>query len=173
MNGDDLEYFPDRRRTRSPDPRVKHGRGLEGDSFKCLHCGYFVPAMAFFSGVGNRNHCPICLWSRHLDEFTAGDRLAFCRGSMQPVGLTTKRTAKKYASCSGGELMLIHRCVDCGRLSINRIAADDDAESLLAVLRESPRLLTGLHARLAAEGIMPLTLAEQHLVTGQLFGLTV
>lgn len=129
--------------------------------------------MPFFSGVGNRNHCPICLWSRHLDQFTAGDRLAFCRAGMQPVGLTTKRTAKKYAAHSGGELMLIHCCVNCGRLSINRIAADDDAESLLAVLRESPRLLTGLQPRLAAEGITPLTLAQEKLVTGQLFGLPV
>ena len=33
--------------------------------------------------------------------------------------------------------MLIHECVECQSLSINRIAADDDSESILTVFQDS------------------------------------
>jgi hypothetical protein len=87
------------------------------------------------SGVGNRNHCPYCLWSKHLDLHRAGDRLCACKGAMQPLALTVKRTQKRYAR--NGELMLVHHCTECGQLSINRIAADDDSETLLRIFRNS------------------------------------
>ena len=37
----------------------------------CLHCGTYISAEAVLSGVRNRNHCPHCLSSRHLDLFEA------------------------------------------------------------------------------------------------------
>jgi hypothetical protein len=42
--------------------------------FTCKHCGAFVSALSVASGVINRNHCPFCLYSRHVDLFKAGDR---------------------------------------------------------------------------------------------------
>ena len=119
--------------------------------FVCLHCGAFVSANAALSGVRNRNHCPYCLSSRHLDQFEAGDRLSACKACMKPIGLTLKRIAKKYAN--QGELMLVHQCEDCGKVSINRIAADDDSEKLLAVLEPSTRLDPGTRDRLVHEGV--------------------
>jgi hypothetical protein len=60
---------------------------------------------------------------------------------MRPVGLARKKVFKKYGE-DIGELMLVHRCTDCERLSANRLAADDDVDALLAVyeasLREAP-----------------------------------
>ena len=106
------------------------------EDFRCAHCGHIVSSAHWLSGVNNRNHCPYCLWSRHLDLYAAGDRLSACKAPMQPVGLTSKRSRNKY-SRGRGELMLVHLCTDCGDISINRIAADDDAGTLLEVFNAS------------------------------------
>jgi hypothetical protein len=78
--------------------------------FICKHCGYFVSSDATLAGVGNRNHCPYCLWSRHLDLYHAGDRLCACKAPMRPLGLVEKRTGKKYGN--PGELLLAHICTE-------------------------------------------------------------
>jgi hypothetical protein len=105
--------------------------------FTCKHCGWHITTQSMVSGVKHRNHCPICLYSRHMDLFQAGDRLCACKGMMAPVGLTLKRSTDKYHGNHAGELMLVHRCLDCGALSINRIAADDDPETLLMIFEHS------------------------------------
>ena len=107
--------------------------------FDVFIAGSIVSTARLLSGVGNRNHCPYCLHSRHLDWQRAGDRLAACKGSMQPVGLTFKQIRKKYGAAHG-ELMLVHRCTECGKLSINRIAADDDSETMLVIYQHSLHL---------------------------------
>jgi hypothetical protein len=134
--------------------------------FKCGYCGNFVSAAHVLSGVNNRNHCPYCLWSRHLDLFAAGDRLSACKGQMKPIGLTMKRSKNKYQIKSRGELMLIHECVDCRSLSINRIAADDDSDSVIEVFQDS--LTLNCQIKCKAQGIMLLT--ELDAVSEQLFG---
>jgi hypothetical protein len=101
--------------------------------FTCKNCGRYISARTAVSGVVNRNHCPYCLHSRHVDLFKAGDRLCACKSLMAPIGLTLKKSRDKYAHKQGGELMLIHRCTACGVLSINRIAADDDPVNLESV----------------------------------------
>jgi RNHCP domain-containing protein len=75
----------------------------------------FVGALP--SGGRHRNHCPFCLYSRHVDGRRPGDRGSGCGGSMPPVGAFTRRN---------GEHAVVHRCVDCGFERYNRIAADDD-----------------------------------------------
>jgi hypothetical protein len=108
--------------------------------FVCVNCRNFVSSEAMLSGVQHRNHCPHCLSSRHLDLFKAGDRLSACKASMRPVALTLKKTAKRYAAENKGEIMLVHQCEGCGRISINRIAADDSAEVLMEVFDRSSRM---------------------------------
>ena len=136
--------------------------------FKCSHCHGAVSSAHFLSGVNNRNHCPYCLWSCHLDLYAAGDRLSACKGQMRPVGLTLKMSRNKYRSGEGGELMLIHQCLDCGSLSINRIAADDDAATLLDVFRSS--IKSEIHLLCEANGIMPLGLTDSYILQKQLYG---
>ena len=68
---------------------MRHARDINRD-FRCVYCGNFVSAAALFAGVKNRNHCPYCLWSRHLDLFEAGDRLSACKAPMRPIGVTVK-----------------------------------------------------------------------------------
>lgn len=138
--------------------------------FTCMHCCNFVSADAALSGVHNRNHCPYCLSSRHLDLFKAGDRLSACKGAMLPVALTWKRSLKKYARPGNGELMLVHRCRDCGRLSINRIAADDDNALILSLLHAAANLDRQTFDACTSAGIQILGRADTSLVTRCLFG---
>lgn len=51
-------------------------------SFRCGHCRADVPTRAV--GTEHRNHCPSCLWSRHVDH-TPGDRASTCGSLMQPI----------------------------------------------------------------------------------------
>ena len=136
--------------------------------FQCGHCGNYVSSTHMLSGVNNRNHCPYCLWSRHLDLFAAGDRLSACKGQMKPIGLTMKKSRNKYQIKSRGELMLIHQCVDCGGLSINRIAADDDPDSIMGAFFHAQTLGSSFHGKCSERGIVVLTDAE--IVSEQLYG---
>ena len=83
--------------------------------FRCQHCGAYVSASRVLSGVSNRNHCPYCLWSRHLDLFEAGDRLAACKAPMRPVGLHAEPCEPV---CVNGGLtcyIAVHRLLPGGR----------------------------------------------------------
>ena len=138
--------------------------------FRCAHCHNFVSTHPLVSGVNNRNHCPYCLWSRHLDLFRAGDRLCACKGLMQPVGLTLKSSRKKYAPREQGELMLVHACTECGNVSINRIAADDDSQKLLDVFEDSGFLTDENESGLQEDGIQVLKAGDFHLVYTRILG---
>ncbi len=137
--------------------------------FRCAHCGGLVSSAHFVSGVHNRNHCPYCLWSRHLDLYSAGDRLSACKAPMQPVALTLKRRRDKYG-LGRGELMLVHQCGGCGSLSINRIAADDDARTLLGIFSASAALPARTRDLVQAGGIELLGPGDLPLVQLRLFG---
>lgn len=134
--------------------------------FTCKQCGAFVSAHKAASGVVNRNHCPYCLHSRHMDLFKAGDRLCACKGLMVPVGLTLKNSRVKYSRHHQGELMLVHRCEACGVISINRIAADDDPHILLSLLPSAQ----ALRQACLAQGIVLLTNADRPRLQVMLFG---
>lgn len=88
------------------------------EDFTCEHCGAAV------SGDGYTNHCPRCLWSKHVDV-NPGDRAADCGGLMPPVGALRK----------DGEIVLVHRCQRCGHVRRNRAAPEDDFDLLLDALR--------------------------------------
>jgi RNHCP domain len=89
-------------------------------SFRCGHCHLDVPTGA--PGTAHRNHCPNCLWSRHLDDDTPGDRDARCGALMEPIAITVR---------GDGEWVLIHRCGGCDELHLNRSAGDDNPLILL------------------------------------------
>jgi DNA-directed RNA polymerase subunit RPC12/RpoP len=89
-------------------------------SFQCAQCGAEVSLDA--PGTSHRNHCPRCLWSRHLDRNTPGDRKAGCTAGMEPIAVTVR---------GKGHWVLIHRCLSCGRLRLNRTAGDDNPLLLL------------------------------------------
>ena len=94
-------------------------------TFKCANCGAEVSTEP--AGTRHRNHCPYCLYSKHLDE-RPGDRAAACGGLMEPIAVWVR---------AGGEWAVIHRCKSCGVLRSNRIASDDN-EMLLLQLAVKP-----------------------------------
>ena len=94
------------------------GRGV---SFRCHHCHADVPMDA--PGTQHRNHCPFCLWSRHVDD-QPGDRASDCLASMEPIAIAVRKD---------GEWLLIHRCNGCGELSSNRVAGDDNPLLLVRI----------------------------------------
>lgn len=138
--------------------------------FTCIQCGFPATADRELSGVNNRNHCPRCLWSRHVDELKAGDRKSACRSRMQPIGLTIKQTQKRYGQASQGELMLIHHCTGCGKFSINRIAADDDAALIYDLFLNHSEFPADLQEMFEVQNIRPLGRADLTTVYSQLFG---
>ena len=138
--------------------------------FTCIQCGFPVSSDRELSGVNNRNHCPRCLYSRHVDEKKAGDRKADCMSRMEPVGLTIKHTHKRYGPPEQGELMIIHVCKGCGKVSINRIAADDDAAFIYDLFKNSADAPADWKADLLAQGIRPLGLDDLTAVYSRLFG---
>ena len=98
--------------------RESGGRGETCTEFTCTHCGRQIPVEA--SGTRNRNHCPHCLWSLHVDV-RPGDRAHLCRSPMAPIALWV---------LSDGEQRIIHRCTRCCTLKANRVAGDDCEETL-------------------------------------------
>lgn len=96
------------------------------EDFMCLNCARRV------RGRGYTNHCPHCLWSRHVDVFP-GDRAAACGGPMRPTGALHEQ----------GRTVLVQRCDTCGHTRRNRTAPDDDRDAVLALfgraVEEAPR----------------------------------
>ncbi|MBP7227669.1 MAG: RNHCP domain-containing protein [Longilinea sp.] len=157
-------------------PHAKHigaaATFLYAGDFQCAACRAWVSANPLLSGVQNRNHCPFCLSSRHVDLHHAGDRLCACKAIMQPIGLTTKKKHDKYAPEGNGELMLIHQCRACGSFSLNRIAADDDPQALYQVFLQSANLPADVQWQLAHQHIQLLRMEDKARLRARLFGMT-
>ncbi len=150
---------------------MKQGKKVTTD-FVCTYCKQPFHIDKYMD-IHNRNHCPSCLWSKHLDDKNAGDRKSKCKGAMVPIGLTFKKEPpNKYGPSKPGELMIIHECKQCGQLRINRIAADDSTEAILAVFEQSQKLDKETRQRLAAESIHLLTKSDEQEIKTQLFGKT-
>jgi Zn finger protein HypA/HybF involved in hydrogenase expression len=81
------------------------------EDFICSHCGAEV------IGNGYTNHCPKCLWSRHVDV-NPGDRAEECGGMMEPI-----RTEYEH-----GKFILIHKCEKCGKERRVKMNDSDDME---------------------------------------------
>ncbi len=95
-------------------------RRRDDGSFRCGQCRLDVSTRA--PGTAHRNHCPNCLWSRHLDDDHPGDRDADCGSLMEPIAITVR---------GDGEWVLVHRCGGCDEIHLNRTAADDNPLILL------------------------------------------
>lgn len=93
--------------------------------FTCAFCGKKVDLSA--PGTKNRNHCPFCLHSLHVD-IASGDRKSACNGIMSPIGKFFK---------DDGEEMIVHKCNKCGFVRWNRVAGDDSL-GLVSNLPEVP-----------------------------------
>jgi len=85
------------------------------EDFVCQKCGEKV------EGDGYTDHCPKCLWGKHVDGKIPGDRASECRGLMEPLGTEYVR----------GEFRINYRCEKCGHEFRVWADEDDDREILL------------------------------------------
>lgn len=86
------------------------------EDFTCEHCGEHVV------GSGYTNHCPRCLWSKHVDV-SPGDRVADCGGMMKPAGIEG----------ASPDYRIVHRCERCGYTRPNAVNKNDDMQAVLAI----------------------------------------
>lgn len=98
-------------------PDLKFKKNIE--NFVCENCDSAV------DGDGYTNHCPHCLWSKHVDNFP-GDRAANCGGLMEPVD-----TEEVH-----GEWRVIQKCRKCGMIRKNKISVLDDFDRVVKISKE-------------------------------------
>ena len=84
------------------------------EDFTCVHCGARV------KGNGYTNHCPKCLWSKHVD-INPGDRAEPCGGMMKPVAVDMEHS----------EYIIIHKCQNCGTIKRCKMTTDDNTDALI------------------------------------------
>ena len=106
-------------------------RRVRNEWFVCQHCEANVRPLGRGS---SRNHCPQCLWSKHVD-IVPGDRAAGCGGMMEPVAV--------HQDARRG-WMIVHVCTRCGTIRRNKAALDDSAqadsfEALVKIAERSAR----------------------------------
>lgn len=86
------------------------------EDFVCENCGRCV------KGNGYTNHCPRCLWSKHVD-INPGDRLSECKAMMEPIQFEILK----------GAYVITHQCTRCDHSRKNKMANDDSLEAMLAL----------------------------------------
>ncbi len=74
-------------------------------------------------GTCYTNHCPICLWSKHVD-ISPGDRANTCGGLMKPVD----------AYFESQEWFLIQKCQKCGEEKKIKVAKEDNFDIIESIL---------------------------------------
>lgn len=92
----------------------------EQQPFVCANCGKTVMPLK----MGVRNHCPHCLYSLHLDIFP-NDNANSCHGLMQAVATLQNED---------NEMLLLHKCLNCGKTSRSLVMLDDNYEEILKIL---------------------------------------
>lgn len=88
------------------------------EDFVCEVCGTKV------KGTGYTDHCPSCLFSKHVDVFP-GDRKIKCGGLMEPIGATKRK----------GKWQILYCCQKCGHKRFNKIAPEDNKEKIAKLSR--------------------------------------
>jgi len=86
------------------------------EDFVCENCGIKV------TGTGYTNHCPKCLFSKHVDV-NPGDREETCGGLMPAIDFEVVK----------GKYVLIHKCEKCGEVRKNKFSENDDINTLLSL----------------------------------------
>jgi hypothetical protein len=86
------------------------------EDFVCEVCHVHV------EGTGYTNHCPNCLWSKHVDK-NPGDRLEQCGGIMKPISVERK----------SGKWMVTQKCGTCGFERKNSVEEEDNFEKIIEI----------------------------------------
>ncbi|MBI2465259.1 RNHCP domain-containing protein [Candidatus Shapirobacteria bacterium] len=102
------------------DQNLKKNFIRKKEDFVCEHCGELVV------GDGYTDHCPKCLWAKHVDRLIPGDRESDCKGMMEPIGTKFKIQNSKFK--------INYRCNRCGHEFGVREGKGDDREKLMGLM---------------------------------------
>lgn len=89
---------------------------MVNEDFICEKCGEDVKRSSYTA----RDHCPKCLYSKHVD-INPGDRMNTCCGLLKPIGIEKFKDTYK----------ILYRCEKCGDLHKNIIEKDDDMNTII------------------------------------------
>jgi hypothetical protein len=88
------------------------------EDFICEHCGEKVV------GDGYTNHCPKCLWSKHVD-INPGDRASECQGMMMPIKVEVEK----------GETILTYHCQKCNFERRKKVEKNDNFDEVIKLAK--------------------------------------
>ena len=91
------------------------------NEFICEYCGAKVSKLNYTT----RDHCPECLYSKHLD-INPGDRLNTCHGLLKPIGIEKFKDTYK----------ILYECERCRQKHKNIIAKDDDMDVIIELSKK-------------------------------------
>ncbi len=86
------------------------------EDFICENCGKKI------KGNGYTNHCPNCLYSKHVD-INPGDRSCSCGGLMKPIEILQKN----------GNFIILHKCEKCGFERKNKTSDNDNYNKIIEI----------------------------------------
>lgn len=92
------------------------------EEFICENCGTKVEKL----GYSCRNHCPNCLYSKHVDK-NPGDREEECHGMLKPIDIEIN-SKKGY--------VIVFKCIKCGAIRKNKVAEDDNMEEIYRIIEQ-------------------------------------
>lgn len=72
----------------------------------------------------SRDHCPYCLYSKHVD-INPGDRLNDCLGLLEPIGIEKFKDSFK----------IVYKCKKCNQIHKNIMANDDNMDLIIDISR--------------------------------------
>ena len=91
---------------------------------------------------------------------------------MKGVALAFKNyEVNPFTGRGNGELMIVHQCVNCGQISPNRIAGDDNEYQIISILEESFNLKASQINSINVLGINLVTTSHKEDVLISLFGI--
>lgn len=86
------------------------------ENFVCKNCGAQV------IGDGYTDHCPVCLWGKHVDV-NPGDRAATCGGLMTPIAIEER----------GGNYRITYQCQKCTHRFTVKTAENDNIDKIVDI----------------------------------------
>jgi DNA-directed RNA polymerase subunit RPC12/RpoP len=88
------------------------------EDFVCGNCGNQV------KGDGYTDHCPKCLWGKHVDETIPGDRESDCGGLMEPI----------RAIYTKDKFRIVYKCTKCRHEFEVREGEGDNRDLLVSLV---------------------------------------
>lgn len=103
------------------DEVVSEGKMFERkvEDFTCDNCETFVV------GNGYTDHCPNCLYSKHVD-INPGDRKNSCHGIMKPIAAEVRKDDYK----------IHYECEKCGEKHKVKSAPEDNFDVIIELIKK-------------------------------------